>query len=133
MTDGDQLRTAMRMLLRSIDSGDWNVVEALMHPAAEYEVSGYVPFKGRDTILNYYKNVRPVASGTHYIQSLLVEGESGVCTGRFQGKTRDGGEIDVLFADIMTFENKKIRQRRVYYCELKGGSPVVPKTMPGQS
>jgi ketosteroid isomerase-like protein len=122
MSDSDPLRTIMRMLLRSIDNNEWSVVEALLHPATEYEVSGYVPFKGRDTVLNYYKNVRPVSSGTHYIHSLLVEGDTGVCTGRFQAKTRDGKEMDVLFADVMTFENKKIRQRRVYYCELKGSA-----------
>jgi ketosteroid isomerase-like protein len=115
----DPLRTVMRLLLRSIDSKDWGVVEALLHPATEYDVSGFVPFRGRDAVMNYYRNVRPVAQGEHIIESMMVDGDSGVCWGRFSGKLRDGEEISVWFADVMQFENRKIRKRRVYYCEPK--------------
>jgi ketosteroid isomerase-like protein len=119
MNAPDPVKTAMRLFLRAIDEEDWGVVEALLHPAVEYDVSGFVPFRGRDAVMNYYRNVRPVAIGEHIIESILADGDSGACWGRFTGKRRDGAEISVWFADIMQFENRKIRRRRVYYCEPK--------------
>lgn len=110
------LHTAMRMLLRSIDAAEWTVVEALFHPQAEYEVSGHLPLRGREAIMNYYRNVRPIRKGEHLVEGMAVEGTHGTCWGRFNATQKDGVEISVLFADIMTFEERKIRKRRVYYC-----------------
>ena len=110
------IHTAMRMLLRAIDAADWMVVESLFHPQAEYEVSGQRPIRGRDAIMNYYKNVRPIRKGEHLIESMAADGNHGICWGRFNATQKDGPEISVLFADIMTFEERKIRKRRVYFC-----------------
>ena len=117
MTDNDPTRTAMRMLLRSIDAADWQVVEALLHLQVEYEVSGNVPMRGRDAVMNYYRNVRPVRSGEHLLESMAVEGSTGICWGRFNATLKDGQETTLLFADVMTFEDRKVRKRRVYFCE----------------
>lgn len=113
------IHTAMRMLLRAIDAGDWMVVEALFHPQAEYEVSGHLPLRSRDAIMNYYRHVRPIRKGEHLIESMAAEGNHGICWGRFNATQLDGTEISVLFADVMTFEERKIRRRRVYYCETR--------------
>lgn len=109
--------TAIRMLLRSIDVADWSVVEALFHREAEYEVSGHLPFRGRDAVMNYYRHGRPIRKGEHVIEAMAVEGNHGACWGRFNATQLDGTEISVLFADVMTFEDRKIRKRRVYYCQ----------------
>lgn len=111
----------MRLLLRAIDAADWLVVESLFHPQAEYEVSGHRPMRGRDAIMTYYKNVRPIRKGEHLIESMAVEGNNGVCWGRFNATRQDGTELSVLFADIMTFEDRKIRKRRVYFCDPSQG------------
>ena len=121
MSTPNPTHTAMRMLLRAIDAGDWMVVEALFHPQAEYEVSGQRPMRGREAIINYYKNVRPIRKGEHLIESMTMDGNNGICWGRFNATRQDGTEISVLFADIMQFEQNKIRKRRVYYCEPKVG------------
>jgi ketosteroid isomerase-like protein len=119
MSTPDPTRTAIRMLFRAIDEADWGVVEALMHPAVEYEHTGFLPFRGRDAVMNYYRNVRPFTRGEHILESVTQEGDRVVCCGRFTGKRRDGLEISVLFADVIQFENRKIRRRRVYHCEFK--------------
>ena len=62
--------TVMRMLLRAIDAADWMVVESLFHPQAEYEVSGQRPMRGRESIMNYYRNVRAIRKGEHLIESM---------------------------------------------------------------
>ena len=119
MTANDPTRTAMRMLLRSIDAGDWTVLEALFHPQVEYEVSGNLPLRGRDSVLNYYRNVRPVRRGEHLVEAMVVDGDTGICWGRFNATMKDGLETSILFADVMTFADRKIRKRRVYFCEPK--------------
>lgn len=109
------------MLLRAIDAADWMVVEALHHPQAEYEVSGQPPFRGREAIMNYYRHARLIRKGEHLVESMTTAGTHGVCWGRFNATRHDGTEISVLFADILQFEQNKIRKRRVYYCEPKAG------------
>ncbi len=116
------IHTIMRMLLRAIDAADWGVVESLIHPQGDYEVSGYRPMRGRDAIMTYYKDVRPIRKGEHQIESMAVEGSNGVCWGRFNATRQDGMVISVPFADVMQFEQGKIRKRRVYYCEPKVGT-----------
>ncbi len=111
----------MRMLLRSIDTADWMVVESLFHPQAEYEVSGQKPMRGREAIMNYYKIVRDIRKGEHLIEAMIAEGGHGACWGRFNATRQDGIEISVLFADAMHFEQNKIKKRRVFYCEPKAG------------
>lgn len=118
--------TIMRMLLRSIDAAEWTVVEALFHPQAEYEVSGQPPLRGREAIMNYYRHGRAIRKGEHLIESMVAEGNNGVCSGRFNATRTDGTELSVLFADSMQFEQNKIRKRRVYYCE-PGQKPVESK------
>jgi ketosteroid isomerase-like protein len=119
MSTPDPLQTPIRMLLRSIDSADWGVVEALLHPQTEYEVSGFLPFRGRDAVMTYYRTLRPIRKGEHIIESVVSDGTRAVVCGRFNGTRTDGLDFSILFADAMTFEEKKIRKRRVYYCEPK--------------
>jgi len=122
MSTPNPIHTIMRMLLRAIDAAEWLVVESLIHPQAEYEVSGHAPMRGRDAIMTYYKNVRPIRKGEHLVESMAAEGANGVCWGRFNATRKDGTEISVPFADVMQFEQNKIRKRRVYYCEPKVGN-----------
>lgn len=119
MTIADPSQTVMRMLLRSIDAAEWQVVESLFHPQVEYEISGFLPLRGRDNVMNYYQHVRPVRRGEHIIESMVVDGDRGIVWGRFNATMNDGREQSVLFADIMNFVDRKIRKRRVYLCDPK--------------
>jgi ketosteroid isomerase-like protein len=117
MSTPDPGKTAVRMLFRAIDEADLGVLEALLHPLSEYEESGYLPFRGRESVMNFYRNVRSFARSEHIIESVSQDGDRLICCGRFLGKRRDGTEVSILFADIIQFENRKIRKRRVYHCE----------------
>jgi len=119
MNNPGTLQIPIKMLFRAIDECDWGVLEALLHPASEYEESGFLPFRGRDAVMNFYRHVRPFQRGEHIIEAVTQDGDRVVCWGRFTGKHRDGAEVSVLFADIIQFENRKIRRRRVYHCEPK--------------
>jgi ketosteroid isomerase-like protein len=117
MSTTDPLKLATRMLFRAIDEADWPLLESLMHPASEYEESGFLPFRGRESVMNFYRNVRQFARSEHIIESVNQDGDRVICCGRFLGKRQDGVEVNLLFADVIQFENKKIRKRRAYRCE----------------
>lgn len=119
MSTPDPLHTAVKLFYRSLDAADWSVVEALLHPAAELEESGYLPFRGREAIMNFFRNVRPFDRGEHLLESMIADGDRVICWGRFTAKRRDGIEVSRLFAETLQLENRKIRRRRVYHCELK--------------
>ena len=119
MSTPDPLKLVTRMLYRAIDESDWSVLESLMHPACEHEESGFLPFRGRDAVVNFYRNVRPIARGEHIIEFVAQDGDRMFCCGRFVGKRRDGIEVSLLFADVIQFENRKIRRHRIYHCDPK--------------
>lgn len=121
MTGADPLRIPIKMLFNAIDSQEWKVLEALLHPQTEFLVSGFIPFRGRDAVINFYRTLRSVRKGEHLIESIVVDGDQAICWGRFNGTKNDGSEVSLLFADIITYEDKKIKRRSEYYCELKVG------------
>ena len=122
MTTTDPFRIPIKLLLNAIDRQEWMVMEALLHPQTEFEVSHFIPFRGRDSVLNYFRNLRSMRKSDHLIEGVAIEGNHGICWGRFNAASQDGTEISVLFADVMQFEQNKIRKRRVYYCEPKVGT-----------
>lgn len=122
MTQPDPVRLAIKMLYNAIDHEEWMVLEALLHPQTEFQVNNFVPFRGRDAVMNFYRNLRGMKKGEHLIEALAVDGSNGVCWGRFTGTKNDGLEISVLFAEVLTFEDKKIKRRREYHCVPKLGA-----------
>jgi hypothetical protein len=67
--------------------------------------------------MDYYENTRQIISGTHLIESIISDGDRCVCCGNFVGVKKNDERIELLFADEITFENFKIKQRRVYFCQ----------------
>jgi len=129
MTKSHPFQTIAKLLLRSIDQKDWDVVSSLLHPKTKYEVSGYMPFIGRDAVMKYYQTIRPIESGEHFVESMMIGKDKAVCWGRFFGKNHGGLDVVIMFADIMIFEEKKIVQRRVYNCDIKSPN-LAPKVKP---
>lgn len=121
MKDNSYIKGEIEALLVAIDSEDWDSLSKLLHDDTLYEVTGFPRFQGRRAVLDYYENIRPIRVGVHTIESIVIEGDSGICCGHFAGTKKDGEKIDVLFADAMTFENFKIKSRRVYFCAPESG------------
>ena len=117
MTNNSYIQGAIKALLVALDNEDWDSFAKLLDNDAVYEVSGYPRFEGKRAIMDYYENIRPIKSGTHIIESIFTDADKAVCCGKFSGLKKDGERIDLFFADEISFENFKIKQRRVYFCQ----------------
>ncbi len=117
MNDKNYIPELIQALLRAIDNKDWASLSKLLCDDTVYEVSGFPRFDGKNAVMEYYENIRPIKSGTHIIESIISKGDKGVCCGIFSGVKMNGDRIDVMFADEISFKNFKIKQRRVYYCQ----------------
>ncbi len=80
-----------------------------------YERPGYEPLVGYERVKKFYREERVIASGTHFLEGVVVNDDSGACWGRFVGVHKNGSAIDERFADAYTFENGKIRTRKSYF------------------
>jgi ketosteroid isomerase-like protein len=117
MSSPESLETTIVRFLRAVDDQDWGAVEAMLHPDAEFEMPALPPFRGRDRVMSYYRGARPVVSSEHVLESIVVDGERAACWGRVTGRRKDGSELSILFAEVMQFEDGRIRRLRAYICE----------------
>ena len=117
MKNNSYIQGEIKGLFVAIDNQDWDSLTKLLHDDSVYEVSGYPRFAGKQAVMDYYENIRPIKAGTHIIESIVTDGDKAVCCGEFSGIKKDGERIDLFFADEISFENFKIKQRRVYFCQ----------------
>jgi ketosteroid isomerase-like protein len=115
----EPLQDTVRRFLRAVDEQDWKAVESLLHPSAEFEMPGQLPFRGRERVMGYYGSARPVVSSEHVLEAIIVDGNRAACWGRVTGQRKDGSEASILFTEVMQFEDGKIRRLRAYVCEPK--------------
>ncbi len=104
-------------LLTAIDNQDWDSLAKLFSEDALYEVTGFPVYTGRKAIMDYYENIRPIQTGAHSIGSIYTNENAAVCCGNFTGMKKNGERVDLGFADELEFENFKIKNRRVYFCQ----------------
>ena len=116
MQDNSYIDNIITNLLDAIDQQDWDALSSLLHDDTEYEVTGFPLFRGKAAVIHYYESLRPVRSGSHRIDTIIKDRDCAVCCGQFTGTKKNGEEIDLLFSDVLKFEDNKIRQRRVYFC-----------------
>jgi ketosteroid isomerase-like protein len=106
---------SVTQLFNAVDSRDWETLNLLFHEDIVYERPGYPPFAGRERVLDFYKNERIIASGKHHLEQIVVNDESGACWGRFIGTLKNGKAVDERFADVYSYEDGKIKERRSYF------------------
>ncbi|HZO76360.1 MAG TPA: nuclear transport factor 2 family protein [Ktedonobacteraceae bacterium] len=102
-------------LFRAVDARDWEAMQPFFCEDVVYERPGYDPIVGIEDLLHFYKHVRIIASGTHQLEQIVVEGDHGSCWGRFVGVNKEGAALDERFADVYVFSDGKIKQRRSYF------------------
>jgi branched-chain amino acid aminotransferase len=102
-------------LFQKIDSRDFDRLQQVFCEEIVYERPGYEPMMGYEQVLKFYRTERVIASGTHYLESIVVNQESGACWGRFVGVHKNNSAIDERFADVYTFSNGKIQTRKSYF------------------
>jgi hypothetical protein len=98
-----------------IDACEWDKMHDFFDENITYERPGYDPFIGINQLLHFYQYDRVIASGTHYIDHIVLKDQVGACWGRFIGLGRDQSSIDECFVDTYLFENNKIKQRKSYF------------------
>lgn len=109
------LSTVITDLFHAIDARDWNAFGRIFHPEIVYDRPGYESFSGLERLLKFYRDERILASGSHYIEQIVIENNHGACWGRFIGLKKDGTPADVLFTDVYSFEQGRIKKRRSYF------------------
>lgn len=102
-------------LFRTIDARQWDALPRFFSPEVIYERPGYEPLVGLDQVLDFYRTVRVIASGTHTLEQLVFDDECGACWGRFVGLHKNGSPIDERFADVYTLAGGRIATRRSYF------------------
>jgi uncharacterized protein len=98
-----------------IDARDWEGLKSFFCPDVTYERPGYEMIRGLPSLLDFYQNVRIIASGRHSLTQIVVADESGACWGSFAGLHRNGADLGVRFADCYTFQDGKIKTRISYF------------------
>ncbi len=105
----------VRNLFQLIDSRDWDGLQRVFCEDMTYERPGYEPLVGYERVKRFYREERVIASGTHFLEGVVVHEDSGACWGRFVGVHKNGAKIDERFADAYTFRNGRIKTRKSFF------------------
>lgn len=100
---------------RAVDERDFSKFEDIFHQEVVYERPGYDTLAGINDLIAFYRHRRILSSGCHTIEGVIVEGERGVCWGRFIGMTKAGESVDERFADVFTFQDGQIKTRITFF------------------
>ena len=102
-------------LYATVDLRSWSDLDTIFHPDIEYERPGYDVVVGLEALRQFYQHTRVIASGTHHVERVVVDGNYGACWGRFVGMRKDGAPVDERWADAFSFEGGRIRTRRSFF------------------
>jgi branched-chain amino acid aminotransferase len=98
-----------------IDSRDWDALQQIFCEDITYERPGYEPLVGFERVKKFYCEERVIASGTHFLEGVVMDAGQGACWGKFIGTHKNGSVIEERFADAYTFADGKIKKRRSYF------------------
>lgn len=109
------LSGTVRGMFAAIDAADWEALERCFHPDVVYERPGLEPLVGRDRLLRYYREERPIVRGRHDLEHVVVQDGAGASWGRLEAVLADGTEAAEGFADVYEFADGLIRRRRTHF------------------
>jgi uncharacterized protein len=107
--------THIREMLAVVDDRDWTALRRYFHSDVVYRRPGYAPIEGIDAVMRFYAFERVIASGTHMLHSVLVDGTHVASFGRFVGTHRDGSSLDEEFAEHYEFREGNVWRRTSYF------------------
>ncbi|QDO87522.1 nuclear transport factor 2 family protein [Ornithinimicrobium ciconiae] len=107
---------ATQRYYRAVDAGDTQGVVDWFAPDAVYHRPGYEPMRGRAELQAFYSGTRVIASGSHRVDQLIVDGPSVAVRGVFTGVLRDGTQVTVGFCDFVDYDEAGLAaERRTYF------------------
>jgi ketosteroid isomerase-like protein len=98
-----------------IDGRRWDELGLVFATDCVYSRPGYEPLVGLAQIDHFYRHERIVESGSHVVERIVSDLGAAACWGRFQGRGRDGRELDEGFADTYRVRDGMIVYRRTYF------------------
>ena len=111
----DQIMSAIYRYYRLVDQGDVDSVVKLFAENAIYERPGYDPMIGRDQLDKFYGSQRIIDSGQHTVVKMLVNSSYVAVEGEFAGRLKDGGTVDLRFADFFVVNDGLLIEARNTY------------------
>jgi ketosteroid isomerase-like protein len=105
----------LQRLFATVDRGSWAEMAQLYTDDAVYHRPGFTPVIGRAGIVDFYERLRPIASGRHDLERVLIAPDQGFCWGTFVGTLRTGEAVTESFADWYAFGDNRIAERRTFF------------------
>jgi len=111
----------LRDLFDTIDRGEFDRFREFFAEDVFYERPAYPPLTGVEDLIRFYRDERIIASGQHMPEHVVANEACGAAWGRYQGVTRTGEPIDVIWADVYSFDDRGlIKSRRGYFFQKAG-------------
>ena len=71
----DRRHALVEQLFECIDARRWDALPQFFVPDVAYERPGYERLVGLDQLLDFYRSVRVIASGTHILEEIVCDEE----------------------------------------------------------
>ena len=108
-------RELVHEMYRVVDDRAWEALTRFYSENCCYERPGFPLIVGRAGLLEFYRNVRPIKSGTHRLHAVLEDRESLCAVGLFSGVLRSGRRIELEFSDFYRMSSGLIACRKTYF------------------
>lgn len=102
----DEIRQRALAYYTAVDGGDLDALLDVFSADATYLRPGYPPIVGRAELRTFYAGTRVIDSGTHTVETAVVEGDQAAVRGHFSGVLKDGSQVEVGFADFLVFDDE---------------------------
>lgn len=107
----------IRNMFEVIDANDFDALCTCVDREIVYERPGFERVAGRDALLNFYRHVRVIRSGRHVLDTIVVDGDTAMSSGRFTGVQKDGTPVDIQFSELyrLAADRTSLVFRRTYF------------------
>ncbi|MEP1536567.1 MAG: nuclear transport factor 2 family protein [Paracoccaceae bacterium] len=102
-------------LFRNIDGRDWSSLNVMLADDVVYERPGYAPLVGRDSVMNFYEEVRIIKTGQHTVHDVLANENKLSYYGHFAGTSKAGESLDVGFCDVCDVRDNLLKHRKTFF------------------
>ncbi|KTG09862.1 hypothetical protein AUR64_09540 [Haloprofundus marisrubri] len=96
-----------------VDAAAYDDLVALFSEDVSYERPGQNDIDGREALLAFYEEGRPLEAGSHAVHDVVVSGDTAAVRGSFSG-LQNGETVEFGFADFHEFEDGEIARRYTF-------------------
>jgi len=105
----------IRKMFSINDTTSWDNLYQVFTLDILYSRPGQPLLRNIDSVVDYFKNQRPIESGTHKIHQIIaINDDTYHILGWFEGKLKNGSEFSTGFFDLIKLRNDEICLRKTY-------------------